>query len=128
PAGVTWSIDAANSSAGWSINASNHLGFGPASLASGPSSHVHTVATTDATHCGTYDNTASFTTTNDGSGSSEAIESCQTPVVSISKTADHPNGPVTAGDQVGFVVTVSNAGPGTATGVTVDDPLPAGVT
>jgi uncharacterized repeat protein (TIGR01451 family) len=128
PAGVTWSIDAANSDPGWSINGSNHLVFGPASMAANTSKHVHIVATTSAQACGTYDNTASFTTTNDGSGNAEAIESCQVPVVSITKTADHNGTPVTAGDQVGFVVTISNAGPGTATGVTVDDPLPAGVT
>ena len=50
------------------------------------------------------------------------------PSLAITKTADAT--PVTAGSPVGFTITVSNGGPGTATAVTVDDPLPslAGVT
>ena len=33
---------------------------------------------------------------------------------------------MTAGDEVGFTITVSNDGPGTALGATLNDPLPAG--
>ena len=33
---------------------------------------------------------------------------------------------MTAGDDVGFTITVSNDGPGTALGATLNDPLPAG--
>src|SRR5205823_4119172 len=44
--------------------------------------------------------------------------------LSIVKKADAS--PVSAGDDIGFTITVSNAGPGTAKNVTLDDPLPAG--
>src|SRR5262249_35085755 len=43
----------------------------------------------------------------------------------ITKTADH-SAPVNAGEQIGFTVEVKNAGPGDATGVKLNDPLPAG--
>jgi uncharacterized repeat protein (TIGR01451 family) len=45
--------------------------------------------------------------------------------VSITKTADHSS-PVNAGDPIGFTVEVKNTGLGDATGVTLNDPLPAG--
>ncbi|MFL5725157.1 MAG: isopeptide-forming domain-containing fimbrial protein [Chloroflexota bacterium] len=48
------------------------------------------------------------------------------PTIDITKTAN-PAGPVSAGDQIGFDITVTNTGTTTAHGVTVSDPLPAGV-
>jgi uncharacterized repeat protein (TIGR01451 family) len=53
------------------------------------------------------------------------IAAANAPVVSIAKVADH-SAPVSAGDQVGFTVSVRNAGPGDAAGVKLSDPLPAG--
>jgi uncharacterized repeat protein (TIGR01451 family) len=47
------------------------------------------------------------------------------PNVSITKTADHP-APVNAGDPIGFTIEVKNSGLGDATGVVLDDSLPAG--
>ena len=46
--------------------------------------------------------------------------------ISITKTAD-PVGPVNAGDTIGFDITVTNAGDGTALGVSMTDPLPTGI-
>ena len=46
------------------------------------------------------------------------------PVLTITKTADAASVP--AGNAIGFTVVVSNGSPGTATSVTVNDPLPAG--
>ncbi|HEY0304866.1 MAG TPA: DUF11 domain-containing protein, partial [Longimicrobiales bacterium] len=46
------------------------------------------------------------------------------PSLDISKTAD--NGTVSAGTNIGFSITVSSNGPGTATAVTLNDPLPTG--
>jgi uncharacterized repeat protein (TIGR01451 family) len=53
------------------------------------------------------------------------IPSVSSPVVSITKTADHSK-PVHAGDPIGFTVVAKNGGPGGATGVKLSDPLPAG--
>jgi uncharacterized repeat protein (TIGR01451 family) len=48
----------------------------------------------------------------------------QCPALAISKTADADS--VRAGKDIGFLVTVSNSGPGTALGATLNDPLPSG--
>src|SRR5206468_3034965 len=96
-------------------------------LASGASSHVHITATTTAANCADIPNTATAAL---GNGTAPAPATAhvvvQCPNLGITKVADAS--PVSAGSQIGFVVTVSNAGPGTATGVTVNDPLPAGLT
>src|SRR5262245_47981503 len=47
------------------------------------------------------------------------------PNVSVTKVAD--DGTISAGQNAGFTITVSNDGPGTATNVTLHDPLPNGV-
>src|SRR5262249_13484931 len=87
------------------------------SLARGGAITAHVVATTSAANCGTYNNTATFTSGNDGTNNASASEACLPPNLTITKAADHA-APVNAGDQIGFVVTLSNAaGAGTATGV-----------
>jgi uncharacterized repeat protein (TIGR01451 family) len=53
------------------------------------------------------------------------IPSANSPLVSITKTADH-SAPVNAGGQIGFTVEIKNSGPGEATGAKLSDPLPAG--
>jgi uncharacterized repeat protein (TIGR01451 family) len=53
------------------------------------------------------------------------IPAANSPVVSITKTADH-SAPVDVGEQIGFTVVVRNGGPGNASGVKLSDPLPAG--
>jgi len=92
---------------------------------------VHIVSGTDlstAGDCqesGVVDNTGTVTTGNDGTDNSSA-DVCVLPAkVSITKTADH-TAPVNAGDPIGFTVEVKNTGTGTATGVVLNDPLPAG--
>src|SRR4051794_35687601 len=103
------------------------MDFGPTTLASGASATVHVVATTTSANCADLSNTATAAL---GNGTApppaNAHVVVQCPNLSIAKTADAS--PVSAGSQIGFNVTVSNAGPGTATGVTVNDPLPAGLT
>src|SRR5205814_639720 len=75
--------------------------------------------------CGTYDNTATLTTTNaNNPNPASAEEVCNKAHVTITKTADAS--PVNAGDQVGFTVEVKNTGTGVAKGVSLADPLPAG--
>jgi uncharacterized repeat protein (TIGR01451 family) len=122
-AGLSWSIDAANSDAGCSIGAGTlTCNFG--SLDSGASKHVHITSPTTFASCATIPNSASVTTTNDGSGSSSASVVVQCPSLAIVKAADVAS--VNAGDVIRFTITVSNGGPGIARGVTVNDPLPAG--
>ncbi|HXA27559.1 MAG TPA: hypothetical protein VN193_02325 [Candidatus Angelobacter sp.] len=87
---------------------------------------VHVTAATSATSCTTYDNTASASAGNDGSDQHSASETVLCPSIDITKTADA--GTVSAGQTIGYTVTVSNGGPGNATGVTLTDALPGGNT
>jgi uncharacterized repeat protein (TIGR01451 family) len=116
---LSWSISPA--SAGWSIVGGN-LVFSPTTLAAGATTAVHVIATTSKADCGTIDNTASITTTNDGSDSASASVDVKCASISIDKVADHAS--VNAGETIGFWVTVTNDGPGQAKDVHVTDTLP----
>ena len=79
PSGPTlnWSIDAANTDAGWSVTgAAPHqsLAYEPSQLAAHSTTQVHVVSATGSGSCGAYINTASFASTI-GSGSATATES-----------------------------------------------------
>ncbi len=123
--GVDWSIDSNTPASSCSITGTaptQTLSCGPATVASGGSITVHVTSHTTSASCGTYDNTASFTTTNDGTGNASASTTVDCPDVFVTKTADAPL--VEGGDTIGFLITVGNNGPGTANGVTLTDTLP----
>src|SRR6185436_1941941 len=119
-AGLNWSIDGPDN--GCSISGGS-LECGPADLAPGFYS-VHIVSpTTDATGLSSpVDNHVSVTTTNDGSDTADASVQVRRAVIDIAKVADNPA--VSAGDQIGFTITVTNSGTGTARNVSVHDLLP----
>jgi uncharacterized repeat protein (TIGR01451 family) len=123
--GVNWSIDSNTPASSCSITGAaptQTLSCGPATVASGGSITVHVTSHTTGDSCGTYDNTASFRTTNDGTGNASASTTVDCPDVFVTKTADAPL--VEGGDTIGFLITVGNNGPGTANGVTLTDTLP----
>jgi uncharacterized repeat protein (TIGR01451 family) len=61
----------------------------------------------------------------DFGGDEDSASTCvAAPSIHVTKTADRTS--VSAGDAVGFTVSVTNTGPGSAHGVTLSDPLPAG--
>src|SRR4029077_290049 len=127
---VHWSIDGSTgnplafSISGLDGSQTLSLAGQPMSLAPGASLRVHVTAPTTAQSCATYNNTASVSAGNDGSPTSSSSETVLCASITISKTADAAS--VNAGDPIGFTVVVANPGAGTATGVTVNDPLPAG--
>ena len=124
-AGLSWTIDAAHSSAGWSIS-NGILSFGPATLAGKTSTHVHITSTTTAATCGVVPNTASVSYTG-GSGSDDSAVEVDCPNVNVIKTPHQ--GTVNAGSNAVFTIVVANSdatGIGTARGVTLVDNLPAG--
>ena len=131
---VHWAIDGSTGNpASFAISGADgsqvlSLAGQPIGLNAGASLAVHVTARTTEENCATYDNTASVASTNDGSPSASASETVRCPNLSITKVADAT--PVDAGDPIGFAITVSNSsapGTGTATDVTLSDPLPAGV-
>src|SRR5439155_925359 len=129
-AGVTWSIDSGptgdvtpNCAITGAVG-SQELKCDPVDLGSGKSFTLHVTATTSFAECTEYDNKATATSDNTPEAHDSADITCNKPDLSIVKKADAS--PVSAGDDIGFTITVSNAGPGTAKNVTLDDPLPAG--
>ena len=116
----TWSLAAPVT--GWTL-IGNQLSFSAASMAAGASSAVHVTATSTAEDCGLVHNTATVTTTNDGSDEASADVTIQCPDIHVAKSAN-PAGPVSAGDQIGFDVTISNSGPGDAYDAQASDTLP----
>lgn len=86
---------------------------------------IHLSSPTTPATCGTVNNKATVSTTNGTGGDSDTASiTVNCPSLSIDKTADAES--VSAGSQVGFTVTVTNGGPGTAFGATISDPLPGG--
>ena len=121
PAGLAWTIDDANSSDGWTID-NGTLKFGPATLATKASTHVHIVATTTSADCGPVPNIANLTY-DGGSGSDDASVRVDCPNITVEKSG---NGPIVNGGTATFSITVTNEGPGEAKDVTLSDQLPAG--
>jgi uncharacterized repeat protein (TIGR01451 family) len=72
-----------------------------------------------------YSQWGTTSTTYSSEGGFEEWKVRKAPNVSIVKTAN-PVGPVNAGSNIGFDITVSNTGAAAATNVTISDPLPAG--
>ncbi|MBI3608409.1 MAG: DUF11 domain-containing protein, partial [Nitrospirae bacterium] len=104
---------------------------GLGTMANGASTTITIVVTPTAAAVGTLSNTASVTssvtdtvTSNNSSTTTTTVNASAD--LSITKT-DAPD-PVLAGQNLTYTITVANAGPSAATGVTVTDTLPAGVT
>ena len=137
---VNWQIDPNSpNAAAFTITGpvgSQVLSLNPSTttLAAGASLSVHltgvtSVSDTDpATFTGTLPNTATVNANNEAASEqndqSSATVTVLAPDVTVTKTADQPT--VNAGQGAGFTVTVKNVGQGTANGVTLSDPLPAG--
>jgi uncharacterized repeat protein (TIGR01451 family)/LPXTG-motif cell wall-anchored protein len=122
--GVSWAISPAYSGPGSCSTTTNTLHCALGDLSSGAQVSVHVSSPTTGASCGTYNNTATAAATNDGSHEASASTTVNCPTLSITKVADDQT--VSAGDDIGFTITVHNAGPGTASAVTLNDPLPAG--
>ena len=108
---VNWTIDAGSTSPGWSISGSppnQSLVYSPTTLAGNTRRARTWSAAPRVVVAAAIITRASFTTTNDGSGSDSATETVLCATVSISKTADAAS--VSAGSQIGFTVTLSNGG------------------
>ncbi len=95
-------------------------------IAPGASKSVHVVSPTTAATCGIVDNTATVTSSGAGSGSDAASVDVNCAAIDVEKTADAES--VSAGEQVGFTVTLKNTGEGQAKGIQFTDVLPAGLT
>ena len=126
PTGIAWTADATTGSASATCSiAAGILTCDSASVAAGANFKVHIHGTTDAADCGTISNTATASSGNDGGGSSTASVVVKCPDIKVTKTPD--GAAVNAGDPITWTIKVENIGQGTAKGVVVTDPLPAGI-
>src|SRR5882757_6292944 len=121
--GISWTIAAQTPSGSCAISGST-LTCSIGDFAPGATVTVHVISPTTSASCAGYDNTATATATNAPSASGSASTTVQCPAVTLTKTADATS--VAAGDPIGFAVTATNAGPGVAQNVVVNDPLPTG--
>ncbi len=123
PAGINWQV---GNSTDCSIT-SGTLSCAFGDLANGATRTIHISGETTSRNCGLVSNIATVAADNEPSNklanntSSDDIKvDCAD--LELTKTADDAS--VSAGDQIGFTITVSNNGAGTAKGVTVSDTLP----
>src|SRR5262249_36100360 len=122
--GVSWSINPAYAGPGTCGIAANTLTCAFGDLASGASASVHIVSATTFASCKAYPNTATASATNSNSVEASATITVSCPNLTVTKTADAPT--VSAGDDIGFTITVNNSGTGVAHSATLSDPLPTG--
>ncbi len=128
--GVNWSIDPAYAGPGTCAIDGNppaetlNCAFG--NMAAGASASVHVQSATTADSCGLYPNTGTADADNFEPVQASASTEVLCPDLDIEKTTSTPV--VTAGDTAFYTITVSNTGSGTATGVTINDSLPSGLT
>ncbi|MFZ5876473.1 MAG: DUF11 domain-containing protein [Nitrospirota bacterium] len=100
-------------------------------LANGASATVTIVVTPGASAVGTLSNTATVTSSvNDPNTSNNTSTTSSTvnPAANLSLTKSDSPDPVLAGQNLTYTILVTNNGPSAATGVTVNDTLPASVT
>ncbi|HKC20242.1 MAG TPA: hypothetical protein VKE27_11505, partial [Candidatus Dormibacteraeota bacterium] len=125
---LVWSLNPANANCLITGNAGNQTldcVFNQVDPGSLPA--IHITSQTSPADCGTVNNEASVSATNgNGGDSNTATVAVQCPSLTVTKKADAAT--VNAGDPIGFKITVANGGPGTAKGVILKDPLPAGTT
>ncbi|MGE5225767.1 MAG: hypothetical protein ACM3OO_02725 [Planctomycetaceae bacterium] len=123
-AGLSWSFGQV--SGGWSCAiAGGDLTCGDANfdLKPGDSASVHLTSPTTSATCGQILNTASVDAANSGSvstGQVTIVVDCA--ALTVTKVADDAT--VNAGDPIGYTITVTNGGAGTARNVTLSDTLP----
>jgi uncharacterized repeat protein (TIGR01451 family) len=125
------SFDSATPSQGTVSESGGTVTANLGSLASGASATVTIIATVADSAMGTITNTASVVATEMETNTANNVDTeptTVTPVIDLSITKSDDVDPVDAGGTLVYTLTIANAGPSTATGVTVTDVLPSDVT
>lgn len=125
--GLSWSISPAYAGPGTCAitgSGTQTLACSFGDMASAGSASVHITSATTVDSAGKYVNTATYAAANALPVTAAATIIVNAPNVKVVKTADQTT--ISAGMDMGFTIVVSNAGPGTALGATLSDPLPGG--
>ncbi|MFO1062305.1 MAG: SdrD B-like domain-containing protein [Pirellulales bacterium] len=129
PAGVTFV--SANSSQGSATEATGTITGALGAIASGASATVTVIVSVDSATTGPISNTATVTgneTDSDNTNNSASASTTVTRQINLGITKTDSADPIVPGQQLTYTITVTNAGPSTATNVSVTDVLPSGVT
>ncbi|MGH2549445.1 MAG: hypothetical protein ACRDHN_08645, partial [Thermomicrobiales bacterium] len=119
---IGWELDGRSSDSSCTLSPDAIVNCGPVDLHSGESLTAYVTATPALEICGPITNTASYSSLNGGEGQSpEATITINCATLSITKVADAAS--VSLGDQIGYTITLTNEGPGTAFGAHVTDPM-----
>ena len=128
PTGYTWTVGGANAASCGIATGILTCNFG--TVAANDTRTVTLTAPTTGQNCAVIPNTASVVASNEKTAGSNNSNDASIDVlcgnVGIVKTAN-PAGPVSAGAEIGFDITVSNSGDGAANAVHVVDNLPSGI-
>jgi uncharacterized repeat protein (TIGR01451 family) len=122
--GINWFVDAGNSDPGWSISGSpgtQSLVYAPTTLGANSSTKVHVVSSTTAASCGTYENSAGFTSDNGGPGNATASASVGTLHTALIQNFDSVIPPALP---TGWAATQASGGSGLAQWVTSNSGSP----
>ncbi|MCO5315416.1 MAG: hypothetical protein M9938_04535 [Solirubrobacterales bacterium] len=128
PGATPWTVSQQPTGGGTcSVNGSNLLTCtGVPNLGAGQTTTLKVKTTTTFEKCGTYDNPAAKASATNAPETSDGGKiTCVPPNLGVLKTA--VTGTIDAGDNAVFTIVTENTGDGTATGVTLDDPLPTDV-
>ncbi len=126
PAGIAWTGDSADCSITAGALTCSFGTLGP-----GASTTIHVSGATTPASCGVLNNTVTVAASNEGADklannrSSASITVVCTPDIKVVKTAADPT--IIRGDNASFTIVVTSIGNATATGVTLNDPLPSGI-
>lgn len=124
------SFDSASTSQGAVSETGGTVTATVGTLASGASATLSIVTTVSGSALGTITNSVSATaaeTETDNANNSDSEQTTVTPIIDLSLSKTDDVDPVDAGGSLVYTLTVSNAGPSTATSVNVTDVLPTDV-
>jgi uncharacterized repeat protein (TIGR01451 family) len=128
PAGIDWSEDSASCTISGAVD-SQVLDCDFGDLAAGESVTVNVSGAVDDDDCGDLPNSATVSASNEpgdatDNNSDDGLIDVTCAQIGVTKTAD--DDVVSAGNQIGFVVTITNNGDGQADGIAFVDDLPGG--
>ena len=133
--GDTWTATQSGGASGFATSGTGNINQTGATLPVGSSITYTVTGTVSPTATGTFSNTATVTPSSGSAKSATDTDCVSLPKLWITKVDNtggssitSSNGNVTPGEWLTYTVVVGNSGPGTVTGASITDPIPADLT